>query len=101
MARGEALELIARCVAGCAARGSAGAVGGDDHRRQSGGFRRAHRRVPAGLPGDGLRPGMSPGHLEYVLSDDIDVLVVDESGRGPRSWTRRAACPYCAWRRTC
>ncbi|GAB2967350.1 fatty acid--CoA ligase family protein [Streptomyces pseudoechinosporeus] len=79
--RGEVLDLIGRCADGLRAaglgRGQSVAVATDVTPE---GFALLIAAYLAGCRVTGLRPGMTPAHLAYVLSDGIDAVVADETG---------------------
>ncbi|MCD9587564.1 AMP-binding protein [Streptomyces sp. SID8361] len=84
LSRGEVLELIGRCADGLRAAGlgpgRSVAVATDVTPE---GFAVLMAAYLLGCRVTGLRPGMTPAHLGYVLSDGIDVLVADETGATP------------------
>ncbi|GDY50806.1 hypothetical protein SVIO_014290 [Streptomyces violaceusniger] len=84
LSRGEVLELIGRCADGLRAAGlgpgRSVAVATDVTPE---GFALLAAAYALGCRVTGLRPGMTPAHLGYVLSDGIDVLVTDETGATP------------------
>ncbi|WNF00426.1 fatty acid--CoA ligase family protein [Streptomyces luomodiensis] len=81
VSRGAVLELIGRCADGLRAAGlgpgRSVAVATDVTPE---GFAVLLAAYAVGCRVTGLRPGMPPAHLEYVLSDGIDALVADETG---------------------
>ncbi|MFF5669380.1 class I adenylate-forming enzyme family protein [Streptomyces hygroscopicus] len=82
--RGEVLELIGRCADGLRAAGLgpgkavAVATGVTPE-----GFAVLMAAYAVGCRVTGLRPGMPPAQLAYVLSGGIDALVADEAGATP------------------
>ncbi|AEM84808.1 class I adenylate-forming enzyme family protein [Streptomyces violaceusniger] len=84
LSRGEVLELIGRCADGLRAAGlgpgRSVAVATDVTPE---GFAVLMAAYLLGCRVTGLRPGMTPAHLVYVLSDGIDALVADETGATP------------------
>ncbi|MBI0293781.1 long-chain fatty acid--CoA ligase [Streptomyces sp. PRKS01-29] len=84
LTRGEVLELVGRCADGLRAAGlgpgRSVAVATDVTPE---GFAVLIAAYLLGCRVTGLRPGMTPAHLGYVLSDGVDVLVADETGATP------------------
>ncbi|MEU9793684.1 AMP-binding protein [Streptomyces sparsogenes] len=84
LSRGEVLELIGRCADGLRAAGlgpgRSVAVATDVTPE---GFAVHVAAYLVGCRVTGLKPGMTPAHLAYVLSAGIDALVADETGATP------------------
>jgi acyl-coenzyme A synthetase/AMP-(fatty) acid ligase len=84
ISRGKVLELIGRCADGLRAAGlgpgRSVAVATDVTPE---GFALLMAAYLAGCRVTGVRSGMTPAHLAYVLSDGIDAVVADETGARP------------------
>ncbi|MER7787081.1 AMP-binding protein [Streptomyces sp. NPDC097640] len=84
VSRGQVLELIGRCADGLR---EAGLGPGRSVAVATGvtpeGFAVLMAAYLVGCRVTGLRPGMTPAHLAYVLSDGVDALVADDTGASP------------------